>query len=66
MKVLFVCTANKLRSPTAEAVFGTHPGLEVRSAGLDPHATTPLTAELVAWAERLIVMEQRHREKIRK
>ena len=66
MKVLFVCTANKLRSPTAEAVFAAHPGLEVRSASLDAEAPRPLTAELVAWADRLLVMEQRHREIIRK
>lgn len=66
MKVLFVCTANKLRSPTAEAVFASHPGLEVRSAGLDAAAPRPLTAELLAWADRLLVMERRHRELIRK
>ena len=66
MKVLFVCTANRLRSPTAEAVFADRPGLEVRSAGLDARAVRPLTAELVAWADRLIVMERSHREAIRK
>ncbi|MEW5704402.1 MAG: phosphotyrosine protein phosphatase [Pseudomonadota bacterium] len=66
MKILFVCTANKLRSPTAEAVFAEYPGLEVRSAGLDPQAPKPLTAELVAWADRLLVMEQRHRDVVRK
>ncbi|MDX0174518.1 protein tyrosine phosphatase [Sinorhizobium meliloti] len=66
MKVLFVCTANRLRSPTAEAVFAGHPGLEVRSGGLDGACPRPLTDELVAWADRLFVMEQRHREKIRK
>ena len=66
MKVLFVCTANRLRSPTAEAVFADQPGLEVRSAGIDGLAVRPLTAELVAWADRLIVMEKSHREAIRK
>jgi predicted protein tyrosine phosphatase len=66
MKVLFVCTANKLRSPTAAAVFADAPGLEVRSAGLDAACPRPLTAELVAWADRLFVMEQRHREAIRR
>jgi predicted protein tyrosine phosphatase len=66
MNVLFVCTANRLRSPTAAAVFADHPGLDVRSAGLDAACPRPLTAELVAWADRLFVMEQRQREKIRK
>jgi predicted protein tyrosine phosphatase len=66
MKILFVCSANRLRSPTAEAVFADRPGLEVRSAGLDAQAVRPLTAELVAWADRLIVMEAHHRKTIRK
>jgi predicted protein tyrosine phosphatase len=66
MRILFVCTANRLRSPTAAAVFADHPGLEVRSAALDAACPRPLTAELVAWADRLFVMEQRHREKIRR
>jgi predicted protein tyrosine phosphatase len=66
MKVLFVCTANKLRSPTAEAVFSGAPGLEVRSAGLDMACPRPLSAELVAWADRLFVMERGQREKVRR
>lgn len=66
MKVLFVCTANKLRSPTAEAVFADHPGLEVRSAGLDAACPCPLTAELVSWAESLFVMEQRHKKTLKR
>jgi predicted protein tyrosine phosphatase len=66
MKVLFVCTANKLRSPTAEAVFADDPALEVRSAGLDAACPRPLTVELVSWADRLFVMERRHRETLKK
>lgn len=66
MRVLFVCTANKLRSPTAEAVFREHPGLEVLSAGTDPDAPAPLTRELVASADLIIAMETQHRERIRK
>jgi protein-tyrosine-phosphatase len=37
-KVLFVCSRNQWRSPTAERVFATRPGLEVRSAGVDKSA----------------------------
>lgn len=66
MRVLFVCTANRLRSPTAEAVFQGTPGLEVASAGLDPAATRPLTADLVVWAERIIVMEPHHKVLVKK
>ena len=66
MKVLFVCTANKLRSPTAEDVFRNYPGIEAKSAGTDANAPTPLTNELVAEADLIIVMENHHRERIRK
>jgi hypothetical protein len=34
MNVLFVCSANRLRSPTAEQVFSTWPGGETDSAGI--------------------------------
>jgi len=66
MKVLFVCTANKLRSPTAEDVLRDYPGIEAKSAGTDANAPTPLTNELVAEADLIIVMENHHRERIRK
>jgi predicted protein tyrosine phosphatase len=66
VRVLFVCTANRLRSPTAEKVFADYPGLEVRSAGLDAACPRPLSAELVGWAERVFVMERRHRDTIRR
>lgn len=66
MNILFVCTANKLRSPTAAAVFSGRPDIAVRSAGLDPEAPCRLDAELVAWADKIYAMEAHHREKIRK
>lgn len=66
MNILFVCTANKLRSPTAQAVFSGRPDITVRSAGLDPEAPCRLDAELVAWADKIYAMETHHREKIRK
>jgi len=66
MKVLFVCTANKLRSPTAEDLFRDWPGVEVLSAGTDPQAPRPLTKELVASAYLIFAMEDHHRERIRK
>ncbi len=66
MNILFVCTANKLRSPTAAAVFSGRTDIAVRSAGLDPEAPCRLDAELVAWADKIYAMETHHREKIRK
>lgn len=57
MKILFVCTANKLRSPTAEDVFRDYPGIEAISAGTDAQAPRPVTAALVASADLIFVME---------
>ncbi|WP_207904466.1 low molecular weight protein tyrosine phosphatase family protein [Rhodovulum bhavnagarense] len=66
MRVLFVCTANKLRSPTAEDVFRDFPGIEAVSAGTDSVAPNPLTQELVGSADLIFAMETHHRERIRK
>jgi predicted protein tyrosine phosphatase len=62
--VLFVCSQNRLRSPTAEQVFADWPGIEVSSAGLNNDAEIPVTAELVSWADIIFVMEKAHRNKL--
>jgi predicted protein tyrosine phosphatase len=64
--VLFVCSQNKLRSPTAEQVFSTWPDIETSSAGTNNDAENPLTAELVEWADIIFVMEKTHRHKLQK
>ena len=63
--VLFICSRNRLRSPTAEQVFAEFSGIEVASAGTDQDAENVLTPELVAWAQLIFVMEARHRDKMR-
>lgn len=62
--ILFVCSQNKLRSPTAEQVFASWPGIEVSSAGTNNDAENPLSAELVEWADIVFVMEKAHRTKV--
>lgn len=64
--ILFVCSANKLRSPTAEQVFANHPGVETDSAGLNLSANVVLSSEQVLWADVIFVMENRHRSKLSK
>lgn len=66
LNVLFVCSQNKLRSPTAEQVFADWPGIQTASAGLNHDAEVPLGPELVQWAGLIVVMETRHRGKLRK
>ena len=63
-RVLFLCSRNRLRSPTAEQVFGTWPELEVDSAGLADDAATLLSAEQLDWAELIVVMEAAHRRRL--
>ena len=63
-RVLFVCGKNRLRSPTAEQVFSTWPGIEVSSAGVNADADEPLTGEMVAEADIIFVMEKAHRAKL--
>jgi predicted protein tyrosine phosphatase len=63
-RVLFLCSRNRLRSPTAEQVFGAWPELEVDSAGLADDAETVLSAEQLDWAELIVVMEAAHRRRL--
>lgn len=64
--VLFVCSQNRLRSPTAEQVFSGREDIEVQSAGLDRTCGNPVTPEVVEWADIIFVMEQAHRNKLSK
>lgn len=61
---LFICSQNRLRSPTAEQIFADRPGIAVLSAGTNHDAENVLTDELVAWADSIFVMEKMHRQKV--
>lgn len=63
-RILFLCSQNKLRSPTAEAIFADNPAIEVDSAGLNNDAVVPLSEEQVRWADLIIVMEKSHRNRL--
>ena len=62
--ILFVCSQNKLRSPTAEAVFADTEGWNVLSAGLNNNAEVRLGTEDVEWADYIFVMENRQKKKL--
>ncbi|MBD8897622.1 low molecular weight protein tyrosine phosphatase family protein [Rhodanobacter sp. DHG33] len=64
LHVLFVCSRNRLRSPTAEAVFAGVRGVETDSAGLAPDAQTVLDAAQVDWADLVVVMERQHKARL--
>lgn len=65
-RVLFICSQNRLRSPTAERVFSDRAGFEVASAGLNPEAETAVCPELLDWSDIIFVMEKAHRNKLAK
>ena len=62
--VLFVCSRNQWRSPTAEHLWRRHPAMAVRSAGTSPNARRPVTAADLAWAQVVFVMEEKHRSRL--
>ena len=64
--VLFVCTANRERSPTAEQIFADWPGVATDSAGIGNDAEVQLSTEQVEWADTIFVMEKVHRSRLQK
>lgn len=62
--VLFVCGKNRLRSPTAEHLFAQWPGVETASAGTSHDADCVVSAELIDWADTILVMEAAQRSRI--
>ncbi len=64
MKALFVCSSNLGRSPTAETLFKSQKGWETKSAGVLEESRARITKELIAWADKIYVMETWHKEAI--
>src|SRR5690349_12104968 len=64
MNILFVCSRNRWRSPTAEAIYKTSQEHIVKSAGTEPSARIKLTAKLIAWADVIFAMEKIHKQRI--
>lgn len=62
--ILFVCSRNQWRSPTAEAVWRRRPGINVRSAGTSQQARKPISPADIHWADVIFVMEQKHKNRL--
>ena len=60
MNLLFVCTINRMRSCTAEAIYSADTRYRVMSAGTAPDARQRVTANLLRWADMIFVMEKHH------
>lgn len=63
--ILFLCSRNQWRSPTAEALFKNHPRYDARSAGTENGARIKVTACHMGWADFIFCMERKHADRIR-
>jgi len=66
MNLLFVCSENRLRSPTGEEVFSRYDSVNAIGAGTNKDADTPVSGDLIEWADIIFVMEKTHRDKVSK
>ncbi len=64
VNVLFVCSRNQWRSPTAERMFNGHPVIIARSAGTSLSARHRISHVDIDWADVILVMESKHRDRI--
>jgi len=60
--LLFICSKNQWRSPTAELLFKDHPIHQARSAGTSDKARIKVNQRLIDWAYVVFFMEKRHKE----
>jgi predicted protein tyrosine phosphatase len=64
MNLLFVCSRNQWRSPTAEAIFKNSQEHQAKSAGTEATARIKITEKLINWADIIFVMEKKHKDRI--
>lgn len=64
-KLLFICSRNRWRSPTAERLLEGVPGFAARSAGTAEGARVRVSAGLLGWADVVLCMEHRHLARLR-
>ena len=62
IKILFVCTENLQRSPTAESLFSNSKKYKVKSCGISQFAEIIISKESVRWADIIVCMEEVHKE----
>jgi predicted protein tyrosine phosphatase len=60
VNILFICSRNKWRSPTAEHIYKNYPGIRARSAGTSDSAVVKVSLKMVLWADKIFVMQKKH------
>ena len=64
VNLLFVCSKNKWRSPTAETIYRHDSRVNVRSAGTSSSARKKISKQDLIWADLVLVMEHKHKQAI--
>jgi len=60
--LLFICSKNQWRSPTAELLFKNHAAHQARSAGTSDKARVKVNQKMIDWADVILVMERKHHQ----
>lgn len=64
INLLFICSRNQWRSPTAEKIWKNHPDYNTRSAGTSPNAIKSVSPSDIRWADEIFVMEKKHKNRL--
>ena len=63
--LLFICSRNQWRSPTAEKIYAKDQRCNTRSAGTSPRAKRTVNAKDIMWADTVFVMEHKHKDRLK-
>jgi predicted protein tyrosine phosphatase len=64
--LLFICSKNQWRSPTAEMMFKGQQIHRARSAGISDKARIKVNQKLIDWADVIFVMERKHKDLLKR
>ncbi len=62
--LLFICSRNQWRSPTAERIWRKSEKFNVRSAGTSPKARKTVGPADIEWADIIFVMQSKHKSRL--
>ncbi|MEC4091755.1 MULTISPECIES: low molecular weight protein tyrosine phosphatase family protein [Pseudoalteromonas] len=63
--LLFICSRNQWRSPTAEAIWRKHADFNAKSAGTSPKARKTVSSTDICWADVIFAMESKHKNRLK-
>ncbi len=63
--LLFICSRNQWRSPTAEVIWSKSPDYNSRSAGTSPKAKRTVGPMDIRWADIIFMMESKHKNRLK-